>query len=334
MRKIEIIIPKDKIAETSETLNKLFYEFTIIEGETEALLILFTDISGSKTAIEDLKRIGISTAYGRINLLPILGLIPDRPSKIEKKPKVQSLSYEELHQIIEPTTHPDSLYLIFIVVSAVVAALGLIHDNVAVIIGSMVIAPLLGPIVGTSLGTVTSNRKILKRSLLTEFIGLTLAILIGVLLGFLFAQTEQLQGSLTEEPFLPAEIILRTKATLADFGLGIASGIAAGLCFVSGVATALVGVAVAASLMPPAANVGVLLALGEVGGAIGALWILLINLLCINFTCTITFFLAGVKSPVQSKRMEKLRARTALKDLLIVFFAMIILALAIIWALF
>ncbi|NVM54743.1 MAG: TIGR00341 family protein [Candidatus Helarchaeota archaeon] len=332
MRKIEIIIPKDKVDETKETLTKLFYDYDIIEGETEALLIIFTDISGSKTTIEDMRRIGISTTYGRINILPILGLIPPYLGKSEKKPKIQSLSYEELFQIIEPTTYPDILYITFCIVSAIVAALGLVYNNVAVIIGSMVIAPLLGPIVGTSLGTVTSNRKILKRSLFTEFIGLTISVLIGVLLGFLFNLTGQLQGTV-EAGTLPSEIILRTNATLADFGLGIASGIAAGLCFVSGVATALVGVAVAASLMPPAANVGLLLAIGEFSGAIGSLWILLINLLCINFTCTITFFLAGVKSPVQSKRMEKLRARTARKDLIIVFAALLLLAFTIVLAL-
>ncbi|MHA1264197.1 MAG: TIGR00341 family protein [Candidatus Helarchaeota archaeon] len=321
MRKIEILIPKDKVMETKETLDRLFYEYNIIEGENEALLIIFTDTSGSKKTIEEMKRIGISTTYGRINILPIAGLIPPYRPKAEKKPRIQSLSYEELYQIIEPTTHPDFLYVIFIVVSAIVAALGLIYNNVAVIIGSMVIAPLLGPIVGTSLGTITNDRNILKRSLLTEFIGLALAIVIGLLLGFLFT------------PTLTSEMNLRTNATLADFGLGIASGIAAGLCFVSGVATALVGVAVAASLMPPAANVGLLLSMAQFDGALGSLWILLINFACINFTCTITFFLSGVRSPVQSRRMERLAAKTTFKHLIYVLVAIALLAMAIVLAL-
>ncbi|NVM27620.1 MAG: TIGR00341 family protein [Candidatus Helarchaeota archaeon] len=336
MRKIEIIIPKDKVDETKETLNRLFYEYNIIEGTDEALVIIFTDISGSKTTLEELKRIGISTTYGRINILPIAGLIPPLRGRAEQRPKIQSLSFEELYSIIEPQTHPDLLYIVFIIVSAIVAALGLIYNNVAVIVGSMVIAPLLGPIVGSSLGTVTSNRKILKRGLFTEFVGLTISIMVGLLLGFLFYYVGVLSNGEFEKEFggRLSEMFLRTNATLADFGLGIASGIAAGLCFVSGIATALVGVAVAASLMPPAANVGLLLSMGEFGLAVGSLWILLINLLCINFMCTITFFLSGIKSPVQSKRMEKLRARTARKDLLIVLAALIILAAAIILALF
>ena len=131
MRKIEIIIPKEKVAETKETLDKLFYEYNIIEGENEALLIILTDISGSKTTIEEMKRIGISRTYGRINVLPILGLIPPYRQKSEQKRKIQSLSFEELYQIIEPTTHPDLLYVTFIIVSAIVAALGLIYNNVA-----------------------------------------------------------------------------------------------------------------------------------------------------------------------------------------------------------
>ena len=335
MRRIEIIIPKDKVEETTQTLKKLFYEYNIIEGKDEALLIIFTEISGLKTTIADLKRIGISTTYGRINMLPILGLIPRQPAKIEKRPKIQTLPFEELSQIIEPTTHPDFLYIIFIIVSAIVAALGLIDNNVAVIIGSMVIAPLLGPIVGTSLGTITSDRTLLKRSLFTESLGLIIAVGIGILLGLLSAisvdQFTSAELALGFDGRL-SEMFLRTNATLADFGLGIASGIAAGLCFVSGTATALVGVAVAASLMPPAANVGLLLAMGEYGFALGSLWILLINLLCINFTCTITFFGVGIRSPVQSKRMEKLAIKTTRKHLVYVAIAMIILALTIIWA--
>ena len=335
MRKIEILIPQDKIEETKETLNRLFYEYNIIEGTNEALIIIFTDISGSKTTIEELKRIGISTTYGRMNILPILGLIPPFRGKSEKKPKIQSLSYEELYQIIEPQTHPDLLYLVFIIVSAIVAALGLVYNNVAVIVGSMVIAPLLGPIVGTSLGTVTSDRKILQRSLLTEMVGLTIAIAVGMLLGFLFYYVKVITNAELALQFdgRLSEMFLRTKATLADFGLGIASGIAAGLCFISGVATALVGVAVAASLMPPAANVGLLLSMGEFNLALGSLWILLINLACINFTCTITFFLARVRSPVQSKRMERIAARTTLKHLGYALIALALLATAIIFAL-
>jgi uncharacterized hydrophobic protein (TIGR00341 family) len=330
MRKIEIIIPKEKVAETTETLTKLFYDFHIIEGEDEALLIIFTDISGSRATLDDLKKMGISTTYGRITMLPILGLIPPPLKKPEKKPRMQVLSFEELMQIIEPQTHPDLLYLTFCILSAIIAALGLIYNNVAVIVGSMVIAPLLGPIIGTSL-TVVTDKKIIKRSLLTELIGLTIAVVVGVALGFVTSSILD-PAELTTGGSL-SEMFLRTRASPADFGLGIASGIAAGLCFITGIATALVGVAVAASLMPPAANVGILLAMGEPELALGSLTILLINLLCINFTCTITFYLAGIKAPVLSKRMEKLTARSVKRRLFWVTLGMIILVAVIYLAL-
>ncbi|MFX1296318.1 MAG: TIGR00341 family protein [Promethearchaeota archaeon] len=332
MRKIEIIIPKDKVAETKETLNKLFYEYHIIEGNEEAILIIFTDISGSRTTLDDLKRMGISTTYGRINVLPILGLIPPPLKKIEKRPKMQILSYEELMQVIEPTTYPDFLYITFCVLSAIIAALGLIYNNVAVIVGSMVIAPLLGPIVGTSL-TLVGDRKILTRSLLTEVIGIIIAVAIGVLLGFLSKSVEHFNSTELTDGGQLSEMFMRTKATFADFGLGITSGIAAGLCFISGIATALVGVAVAASLMPPAANVGLLLAIGEPNLALGSFVILLINLVCINLTCTITFYVAGIKSPVLSKRMEKLTARSVRRRLFFTFIIIIIL-FTITWVIF
>jgi uncharacterized hydrophobic protein (TIGR00271 family) len=319
MRKIEIIIPIDKIAEVTGLLNKLFYDYTVIEGKTEALLIIFTETGSSKIAIDELKRIGISTSYGRINIIPILGLIP-RPSKrADKENKVQSISFEELFQLIEPATHSDFIYITFCIISSIIAALGLIYDNAAVIIGSMLLSPLMGPIIGTSFGTIINDRRMLKRSLLTETTGIILSISIGLILGF---------SSNIPSP----EMIARTNPTLADFGLAIASGIAAGLCFITELSTALVGVAVAASLMPPITNVGLLLTMGHPEYALSSLILFLINFLCINFTCTITFFIAGIKSPVQSKRMEKLTARIFRKHLLIMFFAIILLVLVIVLA--
>jgi uncharacterized hydrophobic protein (TIGR00341 family) len=321
MRKIEIIIPKDKIAETTETLNKLFYEYNIIEGQTEALLIILTESGESENVIDDLKQIGVTTAYGRINISPILGFIPRTYKRIRRKNKIKTLSFEELFQIIEPQTYSNLLYIIFCIISTIVATLGLIYNYVAVIIGGMVISPLLGPIIGTSFGTITNDRKMLQRSLFTEFIGIIIAVCIGLMLGF-------------SNPEIPEGSVMRAFATptLADFGLGIASGLAAALCIVSGLATFLVGIAVATSILPPAVNMGLLLTMGQPDFAFGSLIILLINLLCINFVCTITFFVAGVKSPVHSKRMEKIAARTFRKHLIIVFFAILILVLVIILA--
>lgn len=321
MRKIEIIIPKDKIAETTETLKKLKYEYNVIEGQTEALLIIMTEAEDSENIIDDLKQIGVSTAYGRINIIPLLGLIPRVIKKPELKNKIKSLSFEELYQIIEPQTYSNLVYIIFGIISAIVAALGLISDYVWVLIGAMVISPLLGPIIGTSFGTITNDRKMLQRSLFTEFIGIIIAVCIGLILGF--SNPEILEGSLMKAFADP---------TPADFGLAIASGLAAALCIVSGLATYLVGIAVATSIVPPAANMGLLLTMGQPDLALGSLIILLINLLCINFVCTITFFVAGVKSPVRSKRMEKITARTFRKHLMIVFFAILLLVLVIVLA--
>jgi uncharacterized membrane protein len=73
--------------------------------------------------------------------------------------------------------------------------------------------------------------------------------------------------------------------------------------------------------------------MGEPELALGSLTILLINLLCINFTCTITFYLAGIKAPVLSKRMEKLTARSVKRRLFWVTLGMIILVAVIYLAL-
>jgi len=207
--------------------------------------------------------------------------------------------------------------VIFIALSSILASLGLLANNVVAVIASMVIAPLMGPIIGTSLGTVLSDRKLFKEGLKAEIFGLLLSIAAGYIIGFLYPEAE-----------VTSEILLRASPTLFDVGLAVVSGSAAAICFTSGIATALVGIAIAAALMPPAVNVGLGLALQRYDIALGSALLLLTNVFSINITALAVFWLKDVK-PTLSLRRKKLARGLARRRGFLVVVSLLVLCLPI-----
>ena len=125
-----------------------------------------------------------------------------------------------------------------IVLSAIVAAIGVLNDNVAVIIGAMVIAPLLTPNVSLSLATALGDLPLFKSALKTLFFGIAIVIVLSTALGLLLPVDPSLQ-----------EISSRTSVGLMEIVLALASGAAGALSLTSSAPAVLIRVAVA--LMPP-----------------------------------------------------------------------------------
>lgn len=163
--------------------------------------------------------------------------------------------------------------------SSVIATLGLLANSVAIIIGAMIIAPLIGPIIGIAYSMVVANRRLLRRSSLTLLTGTILTILTSCL-------TCYLVGLRTVSP----EILARTNPTLLDLGVAIAAGSAG--AFANSrrrIADALPGVAIAVALVPPLSVVGIGLALGQKNLFLGAGLLFATNLTGIIFSGGIIF---------------------------------------------
>ena len=139
-----------------------------------------------------------------------------------------------------------------VALSTVVAAIGLSHNSVAVIIGAMVIAPLLGPNVALSLGITLGDLSLLRQGLLTALAGIAAALALSVIIGVL----------LDVDPTL-SEMASRTRVGLGDIVVALASGSAGALAFTTGVSATLIGVMVAVALLPPLVTSGLLLGGGH-----------------------------------------------------------------------
>jgi uncharacterized hydrophobic protein (TIGR00341 family) len=194
------------------------------------------------------------------------------------------MSREELLSAINRHANLSWIFLLMIFLSAIVASIGLINDNVAVVIGAMVIAPFLGPNVALSLASTLGDFRMGKNALKSLAAGIGLAFLLAAIIGVVF-------------PFDPSvrEIHSRAVISLGDVLLALAAGIAGVLSYTSGLSTSLIGVMVAVALLPPLVNSGLLIGAGFFHWGFIALLLFVSNLICINLTGVLTFTLQGVK---------------------------------------
>ena len=191
---------------------------------------------------------------------------------------------EELLEEIRPSIASDNQYMAMVILSAIVAAVGLIRDNTPVVIGAMVIAPLLGPNIALALGTTLGKWDLILRALKTNALGLSLALIFSVIIGLV----------MNVDPKGP-QIVARTAVTYSDLILALAAGAAGALSFTSGVAGSLVGVMVAVALMPPLVAGGLLLGSREWMHAYSALLLTLANIITINLAAVLTFNIRKVR---------------------------------------
>jgi uncharacterized hydrophobic protein (TIGR00271 family) len=176
--------------------------------------------------------------------------------------------------------------------AAAIAALGLLMDSPAVIIGAMVIAPLMSAIFGISMGIVQGDTRLMWRAAGTTFRGAGLTVAIGALIGLLVPG----EGPTTE-------ILSRAEPTLLDLVVALVSGTAGAYAQCRrNVLGALAGVAIAVALVPPLVTAGIGFTIG-IDIAVGALLLFLTNLSAITAVSSLTFLLFGFR-PDPGKRLR------------------------------
>jgi uncharacterized hydrophobic protein (TIGR00271 family) len=179
------------------------------------------------------------------------------------------------------------------VISAVVATAGMLLDSPAVVVGSMVIAPLIGPAMGASVGTVLGDRQLFRRGVKYQFIGgfavLAAATLFAVLVryGFLLPPGTDILGI--------SQVSGRLTPDFLSLAVALGAGAAGALSIASGVSVAIVGVMMAAALVPPAAAVGIAIAWQQPLAAVSSLVLVLVNLVSINLSGLVVLWYLGYR---------------------------------------
>jgi uncharacterized hydrophobic protein (TIGR00341 family) len=224
----------------------------------------------------------------RLTILPLDGTLPkieeDEADLEAQRSKALTATREELYGAIAGGAIIDWNFALFVVLSTMVAGIGLVVDSVAVVIGAMVIAPLLGPNLAFAFGAALGDLGLMGRALRTSLTGLAIAIASCALF-----------AALASVPLDSAELLARTRVGYGDVALALASGAAAALSLTTGLPTALVGVMVAVAILPPAATAGLMAGGGRYGEAATAALLLAVNLICVNLSAQVVFAAKGIK---------------------------------------
>ena len=170
-------------------------------------------------------------------------------------------------------------FFILLALATAIATFGLLSNSAATIIGAMIIAPLMIPIMSLAFSLVILDFRLVTYSVLRLFFGIALTVLIAFLatelIGF------KIPGS---------EILARTEPTLLDLGVAIAAGVAGAFAKIRrSVSDAIPGVAISVALVPPLCVVGIGLATNDFKFSIGAFILFLTNLVGIIISADIIF---------------------------------------------
>lgn len=190
-------------------------------------------------------------------------------------------------------------YTVLLLLSVVVASVGLLQDSTAVVVGAMMIAPLMAPIMGIAASLVMGW----GRRLLGSACVVTASVVGAVAVSWAIAKFLPDAGVT-----LPAEVLARSNPDVRDLLVALAAGAAGAYATVrKDISGALPGVAVAVALVPPLATVGVLLGRGQPDLARGALLLFAANLFAIVLTASVVFVATGLMPP---HRLHEVRRGT------------------------
>lgn len=306
LRLVQLLVAEEHREQAMEILraDERSPQWNTALGDGRVMIQAILPAAGNEPVLDELESAFRDTEGYRILFLPLEATVPrleddpaEEDSEEEGTPEIRGaeeevgsekvparINREELYSDVVENSRSTPFYLAMVALSAVVACAGLMLDDVAVIIGAMVIAPLIGPSMGIALATTLGDLKLGRSALWASATGVSVAFGVAALAG----------------AFLPVdpggtEIAGRTELTWGHLTLALAAGAAGAASMAQGVGAVLVGVMVAVALLPPLAAAGLLLGSGEVEAGIGALLLTAGNVVSVNLAATAAFLIQGVR---------------------------------------
>lgn len=278
------------------------------QRENRTTLQMLIGSAGRQELVDSIQAALSAQSDWRLTILPVETTVPlprdeeeaETRRKKASENKIDGMTREEVWNRVWAQARLDVPYVAFVVLSTIVAALGMLTDSVAVVVGAMVIAPLLGPNLAFSVGVALGDVSMIVRAFITNIAGLLLALSLSIGIGYLWA------GPLTSDELLSRSIIGFDGLVIA-----LASGAAAALSLTTGVSSALVGVMVAVALLPPTSATGIFLGSGQFALASGSAMLLAVNVVSVNIAAHTVLFWRGIRPRTFFEDKKAARGRAA-----------------------
>jgi uncharacterized hydrophobic protein (TIGR00271 family) len=278
-----------------------------LDGQTMEASEWHIEVRKDAAAVFIDKRLEVSTEEGdtrdslRTSHLPNLAasrMLRNQP--LPFLPHAEEADFRELFLTLRSNAELSAPFVLLMILSTLLASTGLFLNSASVIIGAMILAPLMSPIISLSMGIVRSDRSLVRPSLKTLAVGLSM----GLVCAAVFALLTPLR---TVTP----EMASRLNPSLLDLMVALLSGVAGAYAHAKEeIARSLAGVAIAVALVPPLAVVGIGMGWMDTAMMLGASLLLITNLIGIMLASSVTFILLGF-API-SRARKALRLTLAL----------------------
>lgn len=209
-------------------------------------------------------------------------LTPDIDAALD--PSSTRVNRIEIYNRVAEGAQLSWVQIVMVLLSTAIAAIGILRDNQAVVIGAMVIAPLLKPNMALAVATTMGDTSFALRTLWTGLVGILIALGFSVIIGV--AVPVNLESS---------EIASRLQVSWPDGVLAFASGAAGAIALTTEERSGLVGVMVSVALLPPLVVLGLLVGGGHWVQALGAGLLVTTNLICLNLAAVTTFLVQDLR---------------------------------------
>lgn len=331
MRLLHITVPDGTRDAVQAILEDRELPFTVSDdaGDRGVDVVITTPVptDAVEGVLEELQAAGVADEH-YVVVLDVNALVnshveePVEPEKDDDSDGIATrISREELQTRAEDLITPKLIYSTMTAVSAIVATAGVLMDSAAVVVGSMVIAPLIGPALAASVGTVLDDHTLFRAGIKLQLLGVVLAIVAATAFALLVKQVYLVPPDLLLTDI--AQVDERLSPDFLALAIALGAGIAGALSLATGVSAALVGVMIAVALIPPAAVIGIGLAWGRPTVVLGSSILLVLNLLAINLSALGVLWYMGFR-PTTWFETSRVRTRLLRQGALLVVAILIV----------
>jgi len=291
LRLIEVYVPsgvEKKIFDIVQPDQYIWIRFHYVDKKDDLVLIrILTTIQWDEQIID-----AITKMYSVYKGFELVVFAPRTASPLPKDENRDSdkrlepiprMSRQELYISMFSTAQLSFSTLLMVILSSVVAAIGLYKNDPAIIIGAMVMAPFLGPNMALGLGVTLADVKLIFKSMRALLMMLFVSLVLGIVFGLL----------LPVNPSIP-QIQSRTSVDILAVFVALASGAAGTISTVTGQMMSLVGVMVAVALLPPFITFAMLLGAGYFASSFQAFMLFFANIIGVNLASVIVFRVYGI----------------------------------------
>ncbi len=253
-------------------------------------LAIIAQVEAAGDTLSDGLLLALSLGHARVMPLHL----SDRVLPDQQRRTLAELT-EDLDLTVGDSESKRSAFWTMLALSAVIATAGVLSDSTATVIGAMIIAPLATPIMGIALGIAKRDSITSRHAMRFVTLGAALVVTVGVAFALLLPSSYDLLGN--------SQISGRTSPGLLDLVAAVATGFAGAVAMARrDVAAVLPGVAIAISLVPPLAVVGVCFGQGAFTLALGAFVLFLSNLLALVLAGSLVFATLGYAAEAGASR--------------------------------